>query len=129
MKLLLDTCTILYSTLAPGNLGEEVKRLLQLDQTEVFVSVVSAGELACGYGKRIHLDRHWKQWFRDRCEAQRWNVLPVDLAVMEEAYSLPEPFHRDPCDRILVATSRIHRIPLATDDRLITAYPHVQICW
>lgn len=129
MKLLLDTYTILYSTLAAKNLSEKVRNVLQSDKTEVFVSVISAGELACAYGKKIHLDRHWKQWFRDRCEVQQWNLLTVDLAIIEEAYSLPGPFHRDPADRILVATSRIHRIPIVTNDRLITSYPHVEIYW
>jgi len=33
--------------------------------------------------------------------------IPIDLAIVEEAYSLPEPFHNDPADRIIVATARI----------------------
>jgi len=37
---------------------------------------------------------------------------------MEEAYSLPEPFHADPADRLIAATARIHRLTV-TGDRLL----------
>ena len=129
MKLLLDTCALLYSTLTPDKLSGRVKQALQDSDPEVFGSIISAGEIACNYGKKIHLDRHWKTWFRERCAVQQWNLLNVDLDIIEEAYSLPDPFHRDPADRILVATSRIKRIPLVTNDTLITNYPHVNLFW
>jgi PIN domain nuclease of toxin-antitoxin system len=31
--------------------------------------------------------------------------------------ALPRSFHGDPADRLIVATARAHRIPLATHDR------------
>jgi PIN domain nuclease of toxin-antitoxin system len=34
---------------------------------------------------------------------------------------LPAGFHRDPADRVIVATSRVLKLPLLTRDRLITA--------
>lgn len=42
-----------------------------------------------------------------------------------EAYSLPEPFHRDPADRLLVATARHHQLTLVTVDERILGYSHV----
>jgi len=55
-----------------------------------------------------------------------WTCIPIDLPVMQEAYSLPEPFHSDPADRIIVATARVHRCRVVTGDPKILNYPHVQ---
>ena len=53
----------------------------------------------------------------------------MDLEIIEEAYSLPEPFHADPMDRILVATARVHGLTLLTADKAILSYPHVRTLW
>lgn len=79
--------------------------------------------------QRIRLDRHWKVWFRHHLAINEWEVQPVDLAIIEEAYSLPPPIHGDPTDRVLVATSRLHRMVLVTADRKILDYPHVNAKW
>ena len=93
----------------------------------MFASVVTAGELAClADRKRIVVPRHWKTWFRDAVERNGWNLLPLTIDIMEEAYSLPEPIHRDPVDRILIATCRVEDMTVITTDRLILAYPHVK---
>ena len=52
--------------------------------------------------------------------------LPVTGEIVEEAWSLPEPIHRDPADRMIIASSRIQRMPLVTTDQLTLAYPHVE---
>jgi PIN domain nuclease of toxin-antitoxin system len=71
----------------------------------------------------------WKLWFRHFVGASGWECLPVDLDVVEEAYSLLEPFHADPVDRLLVATARMHGLHLITADEKILAYPHVRALW
>ena len=43
-----------------------------------------------------------------------------------EAYNLPGKFHKDPADRILVATARLHNFTLLTADDLILRYAHVK---
>lgn len=47
------------------------------------------------------------------------------MEVLAEAYSLPPPIHRDPADRVLIATARLERLTLVTTDGRIRAYPHV----
>jgi PIN domain nuclease of toxin-antitoxin system len=37
-----------------------------------------------------------------------------------ELDSLPDTFHQDPADRLIIATARSLKIPLATQDRKIT---------
>ncbi|WP_228058043.1 MULTISPECIES: type II toxin-antitoxin system VapC family toxin [unclassified Nostoc] len=42
---------------------------------------------------------------------------------------LPDNFHKDPADRIIVAIARRYGIPLVTCDAKILNYPHVQTIW
>lgn len=127
MNLLLDTCAILHVVQEPDRLSERARGLVANRDNTLFVAAISVAELAClAERARIVLPRHWKTWFRDTVEKNGWNVCPLSLEVIEEAYSLPEPMHRDPVDRMLVALSRLERMPLVTTDRLILDYPHVQ---
>ena len=79
--------------------------------------------------KRIVLDRHWKLWFRFFSGENKWEITPIDLPITEEAYSLPGDFHRDPVDRILVATARLFEATIITADKRILDYPHVLSAW
>ena len=94
MKLLLDTCCIIWAVSDPESLSETAVTLLQARDSEIFVSPISVAELACASERgRIELNRHWKIWFRYYLELNQWQVEPIDLTIMEEAYSLPEEFH------------------------------------
>lgn len=127
--LLLDTCAILFLSTDDPKLTPGVKdRITQIE--EIFVSAISVAELACLSQKgRIDLGMHWKPWFRKAVQVNGWQVLPASWEIMEEAYSLPENFHSDPADRMLVATARVHRIALLTTDQKILDYPHVDAFW
>ena len=126
MKLLLDTCAVIFIAQDPNRLSKAARDLVVDTTNSVFASVVTAGELAClAERKKIVLPQHWKNWFRDCVEKNGWNLLPLTIEIMEEAYSLPDPIHRDPVDRILIATGRTEDMTIVTTDRLILDYPHV----
>lgn len=126
MKLLLDTCAILHFSLNPERLSHEALFHLADPAVDVWCSPVSIGEIACIQERgRIAITGPWKTWCRTLLRTNGWNILPITQAIMKEAYSLQEPIHRDPADRLLIAASRIHRMTLVTTDQLILNYPHV----
>ena len=130
MRVLLDTCGIIWAVSAPKELSKEARSLIENQDTEIFYSPMSCAEVAWGVQrKRIVIDRHWKLWFRHYVELNDWQCVPIDLAIVEEAYSLPEPFHSDPVDRLIVATARLHGLQVVTADRKILQYPHVRTVW
>ena len=130
MKLLLDTCCIIWSISKPEVISQTAKALLTADDSEIHVSVISVAEIACAVERgRIIIDRHWKKWFRHYIDLNDWQVDSIDLDIMEEAYSLPESFHADPADRIITATTRLKNYSLLTADRKILSYPHVNAIW
>ena len=130
MDVLLDTCVVLWAGLAPNQLTDGATSTLTDPDTRVFVASITAAEIACAQERRrITLAEHWKPWFRRALDTNGWEALPASLDIVEEAYSLPEPFHRDPADRIITATARLHRLTLVTGDRLLLEYPHVGTRW
>lgn len=130
MKILLDTCCIIWSVSSPENLSRKAATLLQSENSEIFVSPISAAEIACASERRrIMIDRHWKKWFRHYLDLNGWQIENIDLHIIEEAYSLPENFHADPADRIIAATARLRNYSVLTADRKILDYPHVESIW
>lgn len=126
MNLLLDTCAILYFSLDPDRLDAATLDLICHPESEVWCSAISIAELACLQERgRISLSDHWKLWFRELLRVNGWEVVPVDQEIMEESWSLPDPIHRDPADRILIASARVRGMTLVTTDRLVRDYPHV----
>ena len=57
------------------------------------------------------------------------NLLPLELGIAVLSTQLPGSFHKDPADQIIVATSLLFDIPLATDDDKILSYPRVKFLW
>ena len=130
MKLLLDTCCIIWAISEPSAISKDAKTLLTADESEIYVSVISVAELACAVERRrIIIDRHWKKWFKYYSDLNGWQVKDISLGIMEEAYSLPDAFHADPADRIITATARLNHYTILTADKKILAYPHVDSVW
>ena len=130
MKILLDTCCIIWVVSEPDSLSDRAKDLLEDEESEIFFSPISAAEIAIASDRgRLELDRHWRKWFRYYTELNGWQAENIDLDIIEEAYSLPDRFHADPADRIITATARLRRLTLLTADRKILSYPHVDAIW
>ena len=63
----------------------------------------------------------FETWLAKACHPRTLEILPITAAVGVELTRLPSGFHRDPADRIIVATARALGLPLLTLDRRILA--------
>ena len=84
------------------------------------MSDISLWEVATLYSLgRIRLAVPLREWL-DKATApplvRRFGISP---AIAAEVATLPDSFHRDPADRILVATARVLGATLLTQDRRI----------
>lgn len=68
---------------------------------------------------RIECRNGFDAWIVRAAHAATVRLLPITTEVAAEIRRLPETFRRDPADRIIVATSRVHQIPVLTTDRAI----------
>jgi len=68
---------------------------------------------------RLALDVPLRDWLEAAAHPRSVRLLPISAAIAAEVAALPESFHRDPADRLIVAASRAHGIPVLThDDRI-----------
>lgn len=92
------------------------------------ISAISCWEVAKLVEKgRLTLPCAVDAWLDQAFAYPGMQLLPLTPAVAVASTQLPQPFHRDPADQIIVATARVHGCPLITMDTLIRAYPHVQL--
>lgn len=63
-----------------------------------------------------------RRWIEDVRSTAGVEFVPLDPEVAFDASFLPDLDHRDPADRLLIATARALDVPLATRDRAILAY-------
>ena len=54
-------------------------------------------------------------------------LVPLHPQIVVESTQLPQPFHRDPADQLLVATARVLQCPIMSEDTRIAAYPHIRL--
>jgi PIN domain nuclease of toxin-antitoxin system len=124
--ILLDTCAVVYLASEPERLSAEAREKVCDKNAIIYCSAITAAELACLQERgRIGLPEHWRIWFRNQSARNGWNILPATLELIEEAFSLPSPIHRDPADRVIIATARSKGLTVVTTDKLILDYPHV----
>ncbi len=92
------------------------------------VSAISCWEVAklVEYGK-ITLSDPLDDWMTQALDPSWVQLLPLTPEIAIESTRLPQPFHKDPADQIIVATARILDCPLVTCDTKIRAYSHVQL--
>ena len=122
MTILLDTHVWLWWLLGSDQLPK--KERVELDRLAargaLCVAAVSLWETHMLHAKgRLTLNRPFDTWIRDAAAANVVQVLPLDVEVVIALDGLPATFHGDPADRLVVATSRAHKIPLATHDGAI----------
>ena len=68
---------------------------------------------------RVELPLPFAAWLRQATAPEMLTVLPLNADVVISLDDLPESFHGDPADRMIVATARANGLPLATHDKAI----------
>jgi PIN domain nuclease of toxin-antitoxin system len=125
--IVLDTHIWLWGAGERFRLTAEQRRILFESEEPLGLSAISLWEAAMLANRgRLDIDLPIHEWLELASRFPRMRILPLDVRIAAETVSLPEPFHRDPADRIIVATARVLGCPLMTVDAQIRAYPHVQ---
>jgi PIN domain nuclease of toxin-antitoxin system len=122
MTVLLDTHVWLWWLIGSEKLSQ--KESVELDRlasrAALGLAAVSLWEAQMLNAKgRLTLDRPFDDWIRDATAANVIKLFPLDVEVVIALNALPKSFHGDPADRLILATSRAHELPLATHDNAI----------
>lgn len=96
-------------------------------QEAFFVSAISLWEVAKLVEKgRVTLPLSLADWFTAAISASGMGVLPITPEIATDSCNLPDGFHADPADQLIVATARIHECSSLTADGKILSYQHVK---
>ena len=119
LKLLLDTHIWIWALLDPERLSDEVRRALQSERSEIWLSPISVWEaLILAEKGRITVEGDPHAWIRRMLEATPRREAPVthEIAIASRRLTLA---HEDPADRFLAATAQVLDLTLVTaDERL-----------
>ena len=100
------------------------------DNNEVVVSAISAWEISMLIQKGwLVLNMELERWFDEITKIDGVRFLPADNEIGVKSTMLPGDFHKDPADRMIVATARALAAPLVTADEKIINYEHVETLW
>ena len=126
MKYLIDTCTFVWLSTDPDKLSGTAGKILQNADNIIIVSTVSPWELALKKDDIIQTD-NLEYFVKQACMLHQLTLISPSLSHVCMVKKLPF-HHKDPFDRLLIATSIVENIPLISADGEIALYP-IETIW
>ncbi|MDR2875585.1 MAG: type II toxin-antitoxin system VapC family toxin [Methylobacillus sp.] len=130
--IVLDTHALIWWGSGDKLLSAKARKTIEREMNggQIVVSVISAWEIAmlvkC---ERLVLSMDARSWLNAVAQIEAVHFMPVDIDISLNSVNLPGEFHKDPTDRMIVATARKLAAPLVTRDEKIRAYKHVKTIW
>lgn len=119
---LADACALIVFLTSP-DAGRDMPRAAPIMHSEdVFVSAITVWEIT----RKVALGKLPQVWgpypsLSLLLRAQGYQVQPLDWDEAEQANRLP-PFHKDPMDRMLIATALRDDLAVLTNDEIFRPY-------
>ncbi len=132
MPIFLDTHAWVWWVTEDRRLSRKASTVIQdaIRSDGVSLSMISVWELAKKVEKKqLVLDRPVREWVDQAFNVAGLRLVELTPTILVESCDLPQPFHGDPADQIIVASTRHHGGRLVTKDRKLRCYQHVHTLW
>ena len=121
MKFLLDTHVVLWVAENSPLLSDKAKDIILNEHIDKFVSIASAWEVAIKLGtNKLRLDGGLQEFFR-MIDNNGFFTLSIEREYLQQIPLLPD-YHKDPFDRLLMATAITENMTMITVDKNIHRY-------
>ena len=130
--IVLDTHALIWWVTGNMLMSKKAKAAIEKEHQsgEIFVSSITAWEIAMLVDRqRLALSSDLRSWFAVVSSIPSIKFINVDVDIALRSVALPGTFHKDPADRLIVATAQKLSAILITKDEKIRAYPHVKTVW
>ena len=129
----LDTHTLIWWLADKRKLSAKARRLIDKESTRpgsLCVSSISIWEISMLVLKqRLAFTRNLEDWISNVEAVDAIRFIPVSNRIALRSTQLPAPMHKDPADRIIIATMRELGTVLVTADERIRGYPLISTWW
>ena len=129
MPTLLDTHAWMWWVNEDSRLSRRARAAIEVAQSQddLWLSLISLWEVAKKVEKgQLVLDRPLDQWLDDATALPGLHLWDLTRPILIQSCQLPQAFHGDPADQMIVATARNYGAILVTIDKRICAYSHVR---
>ena len=110
--ILLDTCSFIWLVNDPKKLSEAVFSFLENTQEAIFISAISAFEIALLSKKnQIVLPLEALDWFQQSINYYQIIEIEINSEIAIVSTRLKD-IHKDPADRIIIATALINNLKI-----------------
>ncbi|MFN3879141.1 MAG: type II toxin-antitoxin system VapC family toxin [Brevundimonas sp.] len=127
MRLLLDTHALIWWMSGEAGLSRPAQAAIRDGGNTVFVSAVSAYEIALKHGMgRLPQAAPLAERFEDEVEIEGFAILPITAREASQAGRMDNA-HRDPFDRLLIAQGLLNELTLVSNERLFDSFGGARI--
>jgi PIN domain nuclease of toxin-antitoxin system len=129
--LLLDTHAWWWALSEPKKLSNKAYKIIKENPpNQRAIASISIWEFAmmASVGK-VEIRIPAELWLEQAISQTGLEIFELNPKIATESCDLPGDFHKDPADRIIVATARINNMKLVTKDKKIIRYPYVETIW
>ncbi|MDR0819877.1 MAG: type II toxin-antitoxin system VapC family toxin [Oscillospiraceae bacterium] len=126
MNYLLDTHVVLWAAANSKELSENAKTIILDANAPKYVSIISAWEVAIKLGThKLYIDGGLPEFYR-MIDNNGFYTIGIEREYISLLEQLPQ-IHRDPFDRMLIATALAEDFTLVTIDENIQKYDVPQL--
>lgn len=123
--LLLDTHVWIWYVIGSNEIRKSLRREIgnAIKNNSIYLAAISLWEISMLESKRrIILEMPCLEWIKTAIDYTHAQVLQLLPEIAVESCYLPDSFHDDPADRLIVASARVEALPIVTRDNRILEY-------
>ena len=130
--IVVDTHAWVWWVSEPEKLSQKARSVLDraMAGNAIYISSISVWEVAllCKKG-RLQLNTSVNAWVAETERLRFFTFVPVSNSIALRSIDLPEDFHNDQADRIIISTALELDLPVVTKDRRILNCRIVKAIW
>lgn len=130
--IVLDTHVLIWWVDVPNKLSKKARKAIEEEKFKkgILISSISVFEINILVKKnKLELISNPGAWLGKIESLPFIKFIPVDNKIAADSVNLPDFYHKDPADRIIIATALNEGVKLITADKKILNYPLVQSIW
>ena len=130
--IVVDTHIIIWDALNPDQLSKKAKKEIdKANQSDgILFCEISLWEIAMLISKsKLSVDTSYQKFIKLVFASNFYHYQGITPEIADKSTSLPAEVNKDPADRIISATSIIHKIPLITADKNLLNAACIETIW